>query len=84
MFSLEIILAHVSRFWNITMPSRRHTYRRRVIYPMWLKELVRTWRQQGVTLRQIQARFAEIGFNISIVTMATWCSSHFVTHNNTA
>ena len=56
------------------MPSRRHTYRRRVIYIMGLKALVRTWRQQGLTLRQIQARFAEIGLNISIVTLATWIS----------
>ena len=63
------------------MPRRRHTYPRRGIYPVWLKELVRTWwLQEGLTLLQIQARFAEIGFNISLPTMATWCSPHFVIH----
>ena len=64
------------------MPSRRH-YRRRQSYPLWLKQLVRTWRlQQELTLLQIQARLAEIGLNIHIVTMATWCSSRFLGSRN--
>ena len=54
------------------MPSRRHTYPRRRNYPWWLKELVRTWWQQGVPLLQIQARLAEIGLRIALSTMSAW------------
>ena len=52
-----------------TMPPRR------LIIPMWLKDVVRNWHlQEGLSLRQIQARLAEIGFHLSLSTIAAWFS----------
>ena len=65
------------------MPHRRRTtypYRRRQIYPWWLKVLVRTWGQQGLTLRQIKARLADFGLNISSATIAGWLARPVNTH----
>ena len=62
--------------WKFTMPHRRH--RRRVIFPMWLKYLVRSWRQEGLTLIQIKARLAELGVrNVKSATIAAWFGEWF-------
>ena len=47
-------------------------HRTRKIYPWWLKILARTWGQQGLTCGQIKARLADLGWNISSVTIAGW------------
>ena len=55
-------------------------HRRRQRYPLWLKVLVRTWAQQGLTLRQIKARLAESGWNISSATISAWFARPLNTH----
>ena len=56
--------------WKFTMPPSR-----RQIIPRWLKDLARTWHQQeGLTNRQIQARLAEIGWQVPLTTIAGWFS----------
>ena len=55
-------------------------HRRRQRYPLWLKVLVRTWAQQGLTLWQINARLAESGWNISSATIAGWFARPVNTH----
>ena len=57
-------------------PRRRHTYPRRRRYPLWLKELVITWREQGIPLLEIQARILEIGTRIRLSTLASWFAAH--------
>ena len=50
-------------------------YPRRLIIPMWLKDVVRNWHlQEGLTWRQIQARLDEIGFHLPLSTIAAWFS----------
>ena len=62
--------------WKFTMPHRRH--RRRVIFPWWLKYLVRSWREEGLTLAQIKARLEDMGFrNINSATIVTWFAQWF-------
>ena len=63
-------------------PRRRHNYPRRRRYPWWLKELVITWREQGLTSREIRARLVEMGFNISIATIAAWLYRPFIGSTN--
>ena len=58
-----------------TMPPRR------LIIPMWLKDVVRNWKQQeGLSFRQIQARLAEIGFHMSLSTISAWFSDAHRVH----
>ena len=59
------------------MPHRRH--RRRVIFPWWLKYLVRSWkRDEGLTLAQIKARLEDMGFrNVHPATIVTWFAQWF-------
>ena len=48
---------------------------RRVIIPKWLKDEAKRWKEQeGFTNRQIQARLAQIGLNVSLSTIAGWFS----------
>ena len=47
----------------------------RVIIPKWLRDEAMRWKQKkGFTNRQIQARLAEIGLNVSLERIAGWFS----------
>ena len=62
--------------WKFTMPQRRH--RQRVIFPWWLKYLVRSWKTDELTLAQIKARLEDMGFrNIKSATIVTWFAQWF-------
>ena len=51
------------------------SYNRRRMFPMWIKDLVRLWWQNGLTMDQIKTNLADLGFhNVSSSTIATWFS----------
>ena len=53
---------------EIPVPRRRS-------YPMWIKDLVRLWRQHGLTMSQIKTNLADLGFhNVHSSTIAAWFS----------
>merc|ERR1712179_901779 len=74
----QILLLLVSSFFNKTMPSRRH----RNTYPLWLKQLVIQWHQDGHTLDEIVARLVEMRYgNIPRSTISTWYSAQGIIRN---